>query len=138
MDGSRVNAVIQPLALEGPMLSIRRFGVRLGIEELLAEGSIPAEAMAFLQAAVEARISVLISGGAGSGKTTLLRCLVMSLAHLFRPDEAEIYVLSFAGRGLDAFERLPVAPHETAYGGFLRKDVLFEIRQRLNAIEPGP
>ena len=78
-DGSRVNAVIQPLALEGPMLSIRRFGVRLGIEELLAEGSIPAEAMAFLQATVEARISVLVSGGAGSGKTTLLNALSRSI-----------------------------------------------------------
>ncbi len=78
-DGSRVNAVIPPLALEGPMLSIRRFGVRLGVEDLLAGGSIPAEAMAFLQAAVEARISVLVSGGAGSGKTTLLNALSRSI-----------------------------------------------------------
>lgn len=78
-DGSRVNAVIPPLALEGPMLSIRRFGVRLGVEELLAGGSMPAEAMAFLQAAIEARISVLVSGGAGSGKTTLLNALSHSI-----------------------------------------------------------
>jgi S-DNA-T family DNA segregation ATPase FtsK/SpoIIIE len=49
----------------------------------------------------------LVAGGPGTGKTTLLRCLVMSLAHLFRPDEAEIYILSFAGRGLDIVERLP-------------------------------
>jgi pilus assembly protein CpaF len=74
-DGSRVNAVIPPLALEGPMLSIRRFGVRLGVEELLAEGTLPPEAMVFLQAAVESRISILISGGAGSGKTTFLNAL---------------------------------------------------------------
>jgi pilus assembly protein CpaF len=78
-DGSRVNAVIPPLALEGPMLSIRRFGVRLGVEELLAGGSLPAEAMIFLQAAIEARISVLVSGGAGSGKTTLLNALSRSI-----------------------------------------------------------
>ena len=78
-DGSRVNAVIPPLALEGPMLSIRRFGVRLGVEDLLACGSVPAEAMAFLQAAIEARISVLVSGGAGSGKTTLLNALTASI-----------------------------------------------------------
>jgi pilus assembly protein CpaF len=78
-DGSRVNAVIPPLALEGPMLSIRRFGVRLGVEELLAGGAMPAEAMAFLQAAIEARISVLVSGGAGSGKTTLLNALSHSI-----------------------------------------------------------
>lgn len=78
-DGSRVNAVIPPLALEGPMLSIRRFGVRLGVEDLLAGGAMPAEAMAFLQAAIEARISVLVSGGAGSGKTTLLNALSHSI-----------------------------------------------------------
>ena len=78
-DGSRVNAVIQPLALEGPMLSIRRFGVRLGVEDLLAGGSLPAEALVFLQAAVEARISVLVSGGAGSGKTTMLNALSRSI-----------------------------------------------------------
>ncbi|MFO0813765.1 MAG: CpaF family protein [Gemmatales bacterium] len=78
-DGSRVNAVIPPLALEGPMLSIRRFGVRLGVEDLLSGGSVPAEAMAFLQAAIEARISVLVSGGAGSGKTTLLNALSRSI-----------------------------------------------------------
>jgi pilus assembly protein CpaF len=53
--------------------------VRLGVEDLLANGSLPAEAMAFLQAAVEARISVLISGGAGSGKTTLLNALSRSI-----------------------------------------------------------
>lgn len=80
-DGSRVNAVIQPLALEGPMLSIRRFGVRLGVEELLEIGSVPPEAMVFLQAAIEARISVLVSGGAGSGKTTLLNALSRSIPH---------------------------------------------------------
>lgn len=80
-DGSRVNAVIPPLALEGPMLSIRRFGVRLGVEELLEIGSVPPEAMVFLQAAIEARISVLVSGGAGSGKTTLLNALSRSIPH---------------------------------------------------------
>jgi pilus assembly protein CpaF len=74
-DGSRVNAVIPPLALEGPTLSIRRFGVRLGVEDLLEEGTLPPEAMVFLQAAVEARISILVSGGTGSGKTTFLNAL---------------------------------------------------------------
>lgn len=74
-DGSRVNAIVPPLSLEGPMLSIRRFGVRLTSEDLLGNGTLPAGPLAFLQAAVESRVSLLISGGAGSGKTTLLNVL---------------------------------------------------------------
>lgn len=75
-DGSRVNAVIPPLALDGPVLSIRRFGVeRLQLRDLLANGSLSEEMAEFLQAAVAARISFLISGGTGSGKTTLLNAL---------------------------------------------------------------
>jgi pilus assembly protein CpaF len=95
-DGSRVNAVIPPLALEGPMLSIRRFGVRLGVEELLAEGTLPPEAMVFLQTAVEARVSILISGGAGSGKTTFLNALSRYIPREERlvtiEDAAELYL----------------------------------------------
>jgi pilus assembly protein CpaF len=74
-DGSRVNAIIPPLALNGAVLSIRRFGVRLDSDALLHNGTMTAEMLALLQAAVEARISVLISGGTGSGKTTLLNVL---------------------------------------------------------------
>ncbi len=72
-DGSRVNAVIPPLALGGPKLSIRRFGTKpLSAEELENNGSALSEMLEFLAAAVQARISCLISGGAGAGKTTLL------------------------------------------------------------------
>ncbi len=75
-DGSRVNAVAPPLALDGPKLSIRRFGAeRLQIPQLLSSGSISAEIAKFLEAAVAARISFLISGGTGVGKTTLLNAL---------------------------------------------------------------
>ena len=74
-DGSRVNAIIPPLALNGPVLSIRRFGVRLGGEDLLSNRTMPPEMLTFLKAAVEARVSILISGGTGSGKTTLLNAL---------------------------------------------------------------
>jgi pilus assembly protein CpaF len=74
-DGSRVNAIIPPLSLTGPVLSIRRFGVRLGSDELLNNGTMPPEMLALLRAAVEARISILVSGGTGSGKTTLLNAL---------------------------------------------------------------
>jgi pilus assembly protein CpaF len=72
-DGSRVNAIIPPLALDGPMLSIRRFAVkRLTLEELIAKGTITADIGQVLQAIVKAKLNILISGGTGSGKTTLL------------------------------------------------------------------
>jgi pilus assembly protein CpaF len=74
-DGSRVNAIVPPLSLEGPVLSIRRFGIRLKSEDLLSNGTMPGEIMEVLQAAVAARISTLVSGGTGSGKTTLLNIL---------------------------------------------------------------
>ncbi len=75
-DGSRINAIVPPLALEGPKLSIRRFGTHpLGAEELVQNGSAWPEMMRFLSAAIEARLSTLISGGTGSGKTTLLNAL---------------------------------------------------------------
>jgi pilus assembly protein CpaF len=75
-DGSRVNAIIPPLALDGPAMSIRRFGARpMQLEDLLAAGAFPPEIFCFLAAAVSARCNVLISGGTGSGKTTLLNCL---------------------------------------------------------------
>jgi pilus assembly protein CpaF len=75
-DGSRVNAIIPPLALEGPAMSIRRFGQKpLQLEDLIRAGAFPACVMDFLAAAVQARCNVIISGGTGSGKTTLLNCL---------------------------------------------------------------
>lgn len=75
-DGSRVNAIIPPLALDGPTLSIRRFPAeRLHAEELIKYGSINPSIMAFLQAVVKGKLNVLISGGTGTGKTTLLNVL---------------------------------------------------------------
>jgi pilus assembly protein CpaF len=75
-DGSRVNAIIPPLAIDGPMLSIRRFAVeRLKMEELIAYGSINTAAAEVLRAVVAGRLNVLISGGTGAGKTTLLNVL---------------------------------------------------------------
>jgi pilus assembly protein CpaF len=75
-DGSRVNAIIPPLALDGPALSIRRFGYGpLSPDSLLAFQSLSPEMLEVLSAAVRARISVLISGGTGAGKTTLLNML---------------------------------------------------------------
>ncbi|MCH8042658.1 MAG: CpaF family protein [Planctomycetes bacterium] len=75
-DGSRVNAIIPPLAIDGALVSIRRFGSKpLGIDELIKHGSITPEMVQFLAACVNARINILISGGTGSGKTTLLNAL---------------------------------------------------------------
>jgi pilus assembly protein CpaF len=75
-DGSRVNAIIPPLALDGPSLSIRRFGTGpLAANTLVDYKSLSAEMMELLSSAVKARISIVISGGTGSGKTTLLNIL---------------------------------------------------------------
>jgi pilus assembly protein CpaF len=82
-DGSRVNAIIPPLSLSGPVLSIRRFGVRLTCEDLIGNATMPPEMLELLRAAVEARISILISGGTGSGKTTFLN----TVSRFIPPDE---------------------------------------------------
>jgi pilus assembly protein CpaF len=75
-DGSRVNAIIPPLALDGPSLSIRRFGTGpLAANQLVKLQTISPEMMEVLASAVKARISIIISGGTGSGKTTLLNIL---------------------------------------------------------------
>ena len=75
-DGSRVNAIIPPLAVDGPSLSIRRFGRKvLTNEELLKNQTLTPSIMKFLAACVEARLNMVISGGTGSGKTTFLNCL---------------------------------------------------------------
>ncbi|WP_299013390.1 CpaF family protein [uncultured Photobacterium sp.] len=72
-DGSRVNAIIPPLAIDGPSLSIRRFAVeKLQMEQLLDYGTLNAEMAHFLEAIVRGRLNILISGGTGSGKTTTL------------------------------------------------------------------
>ena len=75
-DGSRVNVIIPPLALDGPMMSIRRFAVELfKVEDLLKLGTINEEMARVLQAIVHGRLNVVISGGTGAGKTTLLNIL---------------------------------------------------------------
>jgi pilus assembly protein CpaF len=75
-DGSRVNAVVSPLSLDGPTLSIRRFGHEpLGIQDLSEKHAIHDDMVTFLAAAITARVSFLIAGGTGAGKTTLLNAL---------------------------------------------------------------
>ena len=75
-DGSRVNAIIPPLALDGPVLSIRRFGAeRLTVNDLIQFNSIPPQIAEVAAACVKSRLNMLVSGGTGAGKTTLLNCL---------------------------------------------------------------
>ena len=75
-DGSRINAIIPPLALDGPSLSIRRFGKRrFDIQALVEKNTVTREAVRLLEAIVRARLNILICGGTGSGKTTMLNCL---------------------------------------------------------------
>ena len=75
-DGSRVNIIIPPLALNGPVISIRKFPkYRITVEDYIKFGTATAEMMEFLRACVEARLNMYISGGTGSGKTTLLNIL---------------------------------------------------------------
>jgi pilus assembly protein CpaF len=79
-DGSRINAIIPPLALDGPLVSIRRFGTRpLQAENLINNQSITPEILDFVRNCVAGRLNCLISGGTGSGKTTLLNILSASI-----------------------------------------------------------
>ena len=81
-DGSRVNAIIPPLALDGSLVSIRRFGAQpLGAKDLLANHSMTKDMLTFLSGAVTGRLNILVSGGTGSGKTTLLNVLSGYIPH---------------------------------------------------------
>jgi pilus assembly protein CpaF len=100
-DGSRVNAIIPPLALDGAILSIRRFGVRtLDLKDLLEIGSISPGMAELIKGAIKARLNMLISGGTGSGKTTLLNAL-----SAFIPIEERVVTIE------DAAELQMLQPH---------------------------
>lgn len=80
-DGSRVNAVIPPLSLDGPVLSIRRFVHKLNEQDLVASGTAAPEMLELLRATVMGRLNLLVSGGTGTGKTTLLNILSANIPH---------------------------------------------------------
>src|SRR5580704_11787015 len=81
-DGSRVNAIISPLALDGPTMSIRRFGANpLKLEDLLNYKAFTPEMAMLMEAAIKARLNIIISGGTGCGKTTLLNTLSSFIPH---------------------------------------------------------
>src|SRR5205085_12199447 len=88
-DGRRVNAIIPPLSLDGPAMSIRRFGTApLRVEDLLSHNAFPLPVLEFFAAAVKSRCNILISGGTGSGKTTLLNCM----SSFIQPDQRVITI----------------------------------------------
>jgi pilus assembly protein CpaF len=92
LDGSRVNAVIAPLSLSGPLLTIRKFSrKRLGLQDMVNLGSLSEESIDFLRRCIQAQLNILISGGTGSGKTTLLNALSAAI-----PDNERIVTIEDA------------------------------------------
>src|SRR5207244_396232 len=91
-DGSRVNAIIPPLSLSGPLVTIRKFGRRrLNLDDMIKMGSLSQETVEFLQRCIKAQLNMLVSGGTGSGKTTLLNALSTAI-----PDEERIVTIEDA------------------------------------------
>jgi pilus assembly protein CpaF len=123
-DGSRVNAVVPPLALDGPKLSIRRFGREfLSVDNLLRNQSLSPAMASFLTAAVQARISFLVSGGTGAGKTTMLNALSTAIPHDERiitiEDSAELILQS---RHIVRMETRPA--NSEGQGGVTQRDLV--------------
>jgi pilus assembly protein CpaF len=88
-DGSRVNAIIPPLSLSGPLVTIRKFGKkRLTLDDMIKIGTLSQETVEFMQRCIRAQLNMLISGGTGSGKTTLLNALSASI-----PDSERIVTI---------------------------------------------
>ncbi len=123
-DGSRVNAIISPLALDGPSLSIRRFGRHvITSDEMLGNRTLMSSMLKFLAACVQAKITVLISGGTGSGKTTTLNALSR-----FIPEEERIITiedtaeLQLQQRHLVKFETRP--PNLNKEGGISQRQLV--------------
>ncbi|HTU50604.1 MAG TPA: CpaF family protein [Acidobacteriaceae bacterium] len=119
-DGSRVNAIIPPLALDGPALSIRRFGTGpISAEQLVSLKTVSPEMMEMLSAAVRARISILISGGTGAGKTTFLNIL----SHYVPPNERLVTIEDAAELQLaqENIVRLETRPPNIEGAGAIRQ-----------------
>jgi pilus assembly protein CpaF len=91
-DGSRVNAVLPPLSLSGPLVTIRKFSKkRLGLADMIQLGTLNKDAVVFLEACVRAELNILVSGGTGSGKTTLLNAMSTAI-----PNEDRIVTIEDA------------------------------------------
>ena len=98
-DGSRLNAVIPPLSLKGPVLTIRKFNKKLeSIDDLLRGGSLTVNMARFLEAAVQAKLNIIISGGTGTGKTTLLNH-VLANQEGYKVISLETRLINYEGEG---------------------------------------
>ncbi|WP_298359530.1 CpaF family protein [uncultured Litoreibacter sp.] len=123
-DGSRVNAIIRPCAIDGPSLSIRKFSQSpLQLEQLVEGGAISRPAANFLRALVQARINIVVSGGTGSGKTTMLNALSSFIDHQQRivtiEDAAELQLQQ------EHVVRLETRPPNTeGIGAILQRDLV--------------
>jgi pilus assembly protein CpaF len=137
-DGSRVNAIIPPLALDGPALSIRRFGrAPLTADELLESKTLSPEMLELLKAAVKARISIMISGGTGAGKTTFLNMLSQ-----FIPENERLITIEDAAElqlNQDDIVRLETRPPNIEGNGAIRQRQLLinSLRMRPDRIIVG-
>lgn len=123
-DGSRFNAVIPPLALCGPTVSIRRFGShRLEIEDMIDKGSLAPGIADFLILAVRARMNIVVSGGTGAGKTTLLNCMSR-----FIPDSQRVVTIEeTAELKLQQMDVIPLEtrlPNMEGKGAITQRDLL--------------
>lgn len=134
-DGSRVNAIIPPLALNGPAMSIRRFGANpLKINDLIEFDALTPEMIEFLEGAVRAKLNIIISGGTGSGKTTLLNILTSFIPRNERiitiEDSAELIIQQ------PHVVRLETRPSNIeGHGAVTQRDLLFNtLRMRPDRI----
>ncbi len=111
-DGSRVNAIVQPLAIDGASMSIRKFArVPISMERLIEIGSVPAQVAEVLKAVVKSRRNVLISGGTGSGKTTMLNAMSAYIDNRERIVTIEDFGRASAAAGACRPARDPPAEH---------------------------
>ena len=137
-DGSRVNVIIPPLALDGPVMSIRRFRTdRLGANDLVERESLTAPMMEFLKGAIGARLNVIVSGGTGAGKTTMLNVLSSFIAESERvvtiEDAAE---LTLRQRHVVRLETRP--PNIEGKGGIRQRQLVINaLRMRPDRIIVG-
>jgi pilus assembly protein CpaF len=136
-DGSRVNCVVPPIAIDGPTLTIRRFPANtLNMQDLVSRGAMD-ERMAFLlHCCVQAKLNIIVSGGTGSGKTTLLNALSFSIPPHERlvsiEDSAE---LRLKGENVVRLEARPANPKQPAIG--IRELVINSLRMRPDRIVVG-